>query len=159
VSILPEHESEKQAEEWAKEDRDEFAELRSHDTSKISYDFQKTTAQSCLLINGGAATAVVALLAKEKVAPEILRSVPWCLSLYAVGVAVSAFMMFCSMMRSEGWNYVWYHLSYTANEARGREYEAKAKWWERWVQWSFVAAIACFLFSSLGLALALIGSK
>jgi hypothetical protein len=43
-------------------------------------------------------------------------------------------------------------------EARGREYEAKAKWWERWVQWSFVAAIACFLFSSLGLALDLIGS-
>jgi hypothetical protein len=159
MSILPEHNSQKEAEDWEKLDRDEFAELRSHDASKISYDFQKTTAQACLLINGGAATAVVALLAKEKVEPAISRAVPWCLSLYAIGVAVSAFMMFCSMMRSERWNYFWYHFSYTADEARAREHEAKAIRWERIVQIAFVASIACFLLASFGLAIALVGTK
>lgn len=154
MTILPEHGSEKEADEWAKQDRDEFAEQRSHDASKIAYDFQKTTAQACLLINGGAATAVVALLAKE-VDAAILKTVPWCLCIYALGVAISAFMMFCSMMRSEGWNYFWYHFSYTTDEKRGREHEARAVWWERAVKYAFAAAIACFLIASFWLAISL----
>lgn len=153
MSILPEHKSEEDAEEWASAERDDFAEMRSHEASKIAYDFQKTTAQACLLINGGAATAVVALLAKDKVDLVLLKTVPWCLCFYAIGVAVSAFMMFCSMMRSEGWNYFWYHFAYTADETRGRDHEAKAIWWETAVKISFVAAIGCFLIASFWLAM------
>jgi hypothetical protein len=89
MSILPEHSSKEEQQKWIEDERDEFAELRSHDASKISYDFQKVTAQSCLLINGGAATAVLALLAKDKVDPSLLKTVPWCLALYATGVAAS----------------------------------------------------------------------
>ena len=64
---------------------DEFGRSRSHEASKIAYDLCKTTAQSCLLINGGAATAVLALLAKEHVDTAILRNVPWALGGYALG--------------------------------------------------------------------------
>jgi hypothetical protein len=63
---------------------DEFGRARSHEASKIAYDLCKTTAQSCLLINGGAATAVLALLAKEHVDSTILRYVPYALGGYAV---------------------------------------------------------------------------
>jgi hypothetical protein len=96
-------------------ERDEFAEARSHEASKISYDFGKATAQAGLIINGGAATAVIALLAKDKVDPLILRTVPWCLGIYAIGVAASAMMMFAAMMHADNWNYFWYHLAYTAD--------------------------------------------
>ena len=50
-----------------------------YEASKIAYDLSKTTAQSCLLINGGAATAVLALLAKDHVDAAIVRYVPWAL--------------------------------------------------------------------------------
>ena len=59
----------------------ETTEARSHEASKISYDFGKAAAQAGLIINGGAATAVIALLAKDKVDPIIFKTVPWC---YAV---------------------------------------------------------------------------
>lgn len=155
MSILPPHASSEAEKEWVESNRDEFAELRSHDASKISYDFQKVTAQACLLINGGAATAVVALLAKDKVDPTILRNVPVCLCLYSLGVAVSAFMMFSSMMRSERWNYFWYHFAYTGIEDRAREQESRALWWERAVQYAFSVAIGCFLAASVWLSVAL----
>jgi hypothetical protein len=155
----PEHSSSEDQEKWAKDDRDDFAELRSHDASKIAYDFQKVTAQSCLLINGGAATAVLALLAKDKIDPALLKTVPWCLALYAVGVAASAVMMFCAMMLAEKWNYFWYHFAYTADEARGRANEKKAGGWQKMVRASFVSAMLCFLAASLILATALAYQK
>jgi hypothetical protein len=85
---------------WALE-RDEFAEARSHEASKISYDFGKAAAQAGLIINGGAATAVIALLAKDKVDPTVFKTVPWCLTIYAIGVTASAIMMYCSMMHAD----------------------------------------------------------
>jgi hypothetical protein len=81
--------------------RDEFAETRSHEAVKTSYDFSKAAAQAGLIINGGAATAVIALLAKDKVEPIIFKIVPWCLTIYAIGVAASAIMMYCAMMHAD----------------------------------------------------------
>jgi hypothetical protein len=159
MSVLPKHDSNEAEKKWEEQDRDEFAESRSHDASKISYDFQKVTSQSCLVINGGAATAVIALLAKEKVDPAILKIVPWCLGLYAIGVAVSAFMMFSAMKRADGWNYFWYHFSYTTNEAETRANESNATWWEKAVQLSFTVAIGCFLVASIILAGVLVLAK
>jgi hypothetical protein len=64
------------SDEQAKADR-EFATARSHEASKASYDLCKTIAQACLLINGGAATAVIALLAKDRVDVALLTYIPW----------------------------------------------------------------------------------
>jgi hypothetical protein len=76
-----------------------------HEASKISYDFGKAAAQAGLIINGGAATAVIALLAKDKVDPVIFKIVPWCLAIYAIGVTASAIMMYCAMMYADRWNF------------------------------------------------------
>jgi hypothetical protein len=101
----------------------EFASARSHEASKASYDLCKTIAQACLLINGGASTAVVALLAKDRVDVALLTWIPWGLGTYALGVAVSAFMLYCVMMTAEHWNYFWYHSSYDIDERQALESE------------------------------------
>jgi hypothetical protein len=140
-------------------ERDEFAELRSHDASKISYDFQKVTAQSCLLINGGAATAVLALLAKDKIDPLLYTIVPWCLAGYAAGVALSALMMYSAMMLAENWNYFWYEFAYNDDEPRARKNQKKAAFWQVVVRGCFVCAVVCFIASSLMLSIAMSNLK
>jgi hypothetical protein len=132
------------------EDDDGFAQSRSHEVSKIAYDFGKASAQACLVINGGAATAVIALVARADSA--FAHSVPVCLGIYAVGVAAGALMMFGSMRMADSWNYFWYHMSYSGEEEKGREAERNAKWWERFVRISFGVSVFCFLLASVILA-------
>jgi hypothetical protein len=90
----------------------------------------KTTAQSCLLINGGAATAVLALLAKDHVDSAIIKNVPYALGGYALGVALSAVMLFCIMMMADYWNYFWYHASYVENDEGAEGAEKIANRWQ-----------------------------
>jgi hypothetical protein len=143
------------SEEVWKLERDEFAEARSHEASKISYDFGKAAAQAGLIINGGAATAVIALLAKDKVDPIIFKTVPWCLTIYAIGVTASAIMMYCAMMHADRWNFYWYHLAYTADKPSAAENENKASYWRTGLRVSFVVAMAGFLIASVILAVAM----
>ena len=135
--------------------RDEFAEERSHEASKIAYDFGKATAQAGLLINGGAATAVIALLAKDKVDHVIFKTVPWCLGIYALGVAASAMMMFAAMMHADNWNYFWYNVGYTADHPTAKEHEKVASFWQLIVRISFTLTIFAFLLASIVLAFAM----
>jgi hypothetical protein len=132
---LPE-EAIEEAEATVTEIVDEFGRQRSHEASKIAYDLCKTTAQSCLLINGGAATAVLALLAKDPVDASIVSNVPWALGGYALGVAASAFMLFCVMMFADYWNYYWYYLTYSRNEETAGAAEDIANMWH----WGFYIA-------------------
>jgi hypothetical protein len=143
------------SDEVAAMERDDFAEARSHEAVKISYDFGKAAAQAGLIINGGAATAVIALLAKDKVDPIIFATVPWCLSIYAIGVAASAIMMYCAMMHADRWNFYWYHLAYTADTASAIRSESKANYWQSKIRVSFVLAMSSFLIASIVLAVAM----
>lgn len=126
----------------------EFASARSHEASKASYDLCKTIAQACLLINGGAATAVIALLAKDRVDVALLTYIPWGLGAYAVGVVVSAFMLYCVMMTAENWNYFWYHSSYALDEKEAEEDERLGRSWSKWMNNTFGFAIGCFFIGS-----------
>jgi hypothetical protein len=128
--------------------KDEFAQSRSHEAAKTAYDLCKVIAQSCLLINGGAATAVIALLAKDKVDQVLLTFVPWGLGGYALGVVASAFMLFCVMMMADWWNYYWYYLGYTSQEDEAELAEAQAGKWHIWMYVTFWVAIAAFAVSS-----------
>lgn len=143
------------SEEVEKLPRDEFAEARSHEAARIAYDFGKAAAQAGLIINGGAATAVIALLAKDKVEPVLFKAVPWCLGIYALGVAASAMMMFASMMQADNWNYFWYHVGYTADHPEARKNEKVAAFWARLVRLSYTTAILAFLLASFILAFAM----
>jgi hypothetical protein len=143
------------SDEVAALERDEFAEARSHEASKISYDFGKAAAQAGLIINGGAATAVIALLAKDKVDPVIFKIVPCCLAIYAIGVTASAIMMYCAMMYADRWNFYWYHLAYTADTPKAEASEGKASYWQNKLRISFAVAMLSFLVASIILAVAL----
>jgi hypothetical protein len=132
-----------------------FAEARSHEASKIAYGFGKAAAQAGLIINGGAATAVIALLAKDKVDPVLFKIVPWCLAIYATGVTASAVMMYCAMMYADRWNYYWYHLAYTADTPKAEASETKASYWQNRLRVSFVMVMFSFLAASVVLAAAL----
>jgi hypothetical protein len=112
-----------------------------------------------LLINGGAATAVLALLAKEKIPPTLLTYVPWSLALYAAGVTISAGMLFCVMMMADNWNYYWYAISYTNDDETADESEENARWWHKGVYGAFIVSIGCFLLASLVVAIALLGAS
>jgi hypothetical protein len=126
----------------------EFATERSHEASKASYDLCKTIAQACLLINGGAATAVVALLAKDRVDQALLTYIPWGLGSYALGVVVSAFMLYCVMMTAENWNFFWYHSSYDIDAEGAKASEALGRSWQQWMNNTFGFAIGCFFLGS-----------
>ena len=133
--------------EQAAADR-EFATARSHEASKASYDLCKTIAQACLLINGGAATAVIALLAKDRVDVALLTYIPWGLGAYAAGVVVSAFMLYCVMMTAENWNYFWYHSSYDIDDRQAVLSEKLGRSWQKWMNNTFGFAIGCFFIGS-----------
>jgi hypothetical protein len=131
-----------QTEDTATDDREDvFAYARSNEASKFAYESCKVIAQSCLLINGGAATAVVALLSKDKVDQSILTWVPYGLGAYALGVVFSAVMLFCVMMMADQWNYAWYWWSYGDDEELAEQSETSAHHWHKGVYTFFVAPI------------------
>jgi hypothetical protein len=81
-------------------------------------------------------------LAKDKVDPAILKTVPWCLTIYALGVTASATMMYCAMMHADKWNFYWYYLAYTADTPSAVESEKRrtigktnyvSRSWSRWL--------------------------
>ena len=94
------------------------------------YELCKVIAQSCLLINGGAATAVIALMGKDKVDQTILNFVPWGLFAYSVGVLASVYMLYCVMMIADMSNTSWYHIAYDRDATAAAEAETEAHWWQ-----------------------------
>jgi hypothetical protein len=135
-----------------------FALDRSNSASAIAYDLCKVTAQSCMLINGGAATAIVAILSKEKIDPILNAAIPYALSGYAIGVLVSAIMLFCIMMMADHWNYFWYFSSYDPDYDVADRSEKYANLWHWGMYTCFALTIACFLFGSGAIAKSLFNS-
>lgn len=125
-----------------------FAVDRSHKASEIAYDLCKVTAQACLLINGGAATAVIALLSKEKLNPGLLSTIPASLVLYGLGVFFSAAMMFSTMMNADYWNYHCYYTIYEQNSKYAESSATVADRWHHGIYWGFGLAVICFLAAS-----------
>lgn len=131
----------------------EYAEARSQDDAKISNENARATAQAAILINGGAATAVLALLSKDKLDPFILRTVPLCLLGYAGGVLCGAYMTFCMGHALREWGISW--RLYSVNPADTDAIDdaaARANRWNRKGRRAFYTAMACFILASAGLA-------
>jgi hypothetical protein len=64
----------------------EFAQERSHQDANASNDTGRAAAQAAILINGGAATAVLAYLSKSGINPIIFQRTSLCIAIYGVGV-------------------------------------------------------------------------
>ena len=90
----------------------DFAEERSHRDAVVSNETIRATAQAAILINGGAATAILAYLAKNGLDPFVLHQMSWCLVVYGVGVVFGACMMFCAIRSLDYYNVRWRNLAF-----------------------------------------------
>lgn len=133
------------------DDQRSFNAARSHKNVEMAYDNAKAVGQSLILINGGAATAVLAFLSKAGGA-----GVPWlaCLGLflYAVGVAVGTYMLFALYKNNMSWNRYFQALYWGQKDVR--DYHDDGLRWEDKATYAGAASSALFLISSLCIALA-----
>jgi len=130
---------------------DPFAVERSHRVSQIANEHSRAAAQACILINGGAATAAIAFIAKDNVTPALLELVPRCIAGYAIGVLFGALMMFCMTQTMEHWSLYWYWRSHGASEKKAEKAARAARWWWYGYNVSFAVTILCFLVASIWL--------
>src|SRR5665213_2856019 len=110
--------------------RHNYAVDRSHKDAESSNSTARTTAQVSILINGGAATAVLAFLAKEQLDPLVLKAASICLGIYAIGVTAGATMMYCAVRALDFYSLRW---RFTALPEEGASAENNRKlgysWW------------------------------
>ena len=83
-----------------------FAHDRSHQDAQTSNENARATGQTAIIINGGAATAVLAFLSKDKVDPNVLHVAAGSLGGYVLGVFAGSVMMFCLVRQSNRWHRV-----------------------------------------------------
>jgi hypothetical protein len=136
----------------------EYANERSQSDAQISNENVRAAAQAALLINGGAATAVLAFLSKEKIDPFLLKTVPICLLGYAIGVFSGAFMTFCMGQALRSWSVAWREYSINPDADTGR-LNSYASRWHRRGRYAFYAAMGCFIVASAVLAVLLCRSQ
>src|SRR5437868_4622412 len=132
---------------------DPFAVERSHKISQTANEHARATGQACILINGGAATAVIAFLSKDKIDAALLMTVPRILAGYAVGVFFGALMMFCMTQAMEKWNLYWYFKSHGASDSMADKSARGANRWAVGYNWCFVFSIMSFVLSSIFLGM------
>jgi hypothetical protein len=91
----------------SKIDLQRFAIERSHKDADASNATARATGQAIILINGGAATAVLAFLSKDHVNVYALQTASICLVGYVVGVLAGVCMLFCSTRYLDYYSYRW----------------------------------------------------
>jgi hypothetical protein len=136
----------------------EFAAKRSHQDSQISNENSRSAGHAAILINGGAATAIVTLFSKNPVDQNLLGYVPAALALYAFGVVCGALMIWCMNHALRNWHRSWYDVLVRptpAGEAGWAQHE-KAKRWYIGSNLAFAISIFCFASASGWLAYGLL---
>lgn len=88
-------------------DEKQFMLERSHDNSRISNEHMRAAGQAVILISGGAASAVLAYLTKDKLDPSLLVWAPIGLIGYVAGIVAGAFMLYWSARSIEEYSYAW----------------------------------------------------
>lgn len=132
-------------------DRRKFAAERSHQNASIGYDHAKAVAQAAILINGGAATAILAFL--KEASASVKGAAPYSLAIYAAGVTFGALMMFATFRSNHLWNMYWQEVA-TFGKGNHPAYAQPAVHW-RWAAFAaFGLSIACFNLASFVLAYA-----
>lgn len=138
----------------------EYQSERAHADYQASNETGRAASQAAILINGGAATAILAFLSKQMPPPlGVVRGVSVSLVLYAAGVACGAFSMFSSAHSSADFAYKW-QTQFFSNERQGtltsadrtKDEETESPWLSRhrvstWLSFIF------FLLASLCIAI------
>ena len=130
-----------------------FAAERSNQNGRASSETGRVAAQTTILLNGGAATAILALFGRVPLPGFVVPVL--CLSLYAVGVMVGAWMVHCQTemldRRSEFWQA---HFLPEKKKDRDRFDKESKKWWSR-MHAALGVSLACFAVATIGLAFVL----
>lgn len=132
--------------------RQAFAVERSHRDAVSSNETARATAQATILINGGAATAVLAFLAKGDLPPTLVSIAAVCLALYAAGVVVGACMMYCTVRSLDYYALRWRLEAHPEEGAEARRNRELGESWWKMMKRCFYASIAFFAIASVILA-------
>lgn len=100
---------------------------RSLELSKTSNEHSRAAGQACILINGGAATAVIAYLSKDKLDPIVIPDASISLGLYAAGVLFAALMIICATQCLDDYSMYW--LRSTEGERHQASLDSRTRWW------------------------------
>src|SRR5262245_25959904 len=86
--------------------RQKLAYEARHKDIQAANDSSRAAIQSSILINGGAATAILAYLSKSSATPpSITHAAAWALAFYAIGVAFGALSVWFSSQASAYYGY------------------------------------------------------
>lgn len=122
---------------------------RSSSAATAANENSRPMAQTAVLINGAAATAVIAFLTREKIDPVMLRFIPWSLLFYAIGVSAGAFAMYFMTECLDYFNCFWEMTARaTAKEHIKEQEELGDRYWE-YVRRCFFISIGGFVLGSL----------
>jgi hypothetical protein len=136
-------------------DEADFAVQRSNNAAIAANENSRPMAQYALLINGAAASAVIAFLSKDHIDPIVVRAAPWTLSAYAAGVVFGALAMFFMTESLDYWNAHWESVARKKkSDAEQFSRRGRALWWA--VRFEFWFSIALFTVGSGVLAIALL---
>jgi hypothetical protein len=124
------------------------ADERSHQDARTHTDFARAAGQAVILINGGAATAVLAFVSAGRGNVDVAWAVGALLA-YVVGVVCGSFMFFCMSRSLHLWSQVWegHALGWPKKIRPIRKREA-IRWGKR-AHGCFVAGIVAFAVGSV----------
>jgi hypothetical protein len=123
--------------------------IRAREDAKDANTAARTAGQSAMLINGGAATAILAFISKDGgVGQAIMNTAAICLGIYALGVCCGAFALV-----TLGYAIDWLSFSWE-KDALENSY-AKSTRWAKISNATCIVALICFLSASGWLAIEL----
>lgn len=134
--------------------RQKLAPDRASRDIQASNESARAATQAALLINGGAATAVLAYLSKDaQTALTLLSAASWSLMAYAIGVFCGAASMWCSSQASAQFAYFW-EATADQDSVGQAQFKKSGESWLFWHRLFFILSIVFFIGSSFWIACA-----
>jgi hypothetical protein len=133
----------------------QFAITRSCNAASAANDNSRPMIQAAFLINGAAASAVIAFLTKDTIDPVIFRAIPWALVFYGFGVVSSAIAMYFMTEDLDYWNVYWEYIARGESQTKIDAQEKTAVQWWTYVRRLFALSIFWFFLGSATMACAI----
>ena len=136
-------------------DHKKYAAERSAQNSRLSTELGQSAAQAVILINGGAATAILAFAKGSASSPGALASG---LAGYGIGVLAGAFMIYAQNRMLDARGEFW-RTFITEDECRRYKEENRSKRWFNWAYGAFGVSVFAFFAASVWLAVTLSSAR
>ncbi len=138
------------------EDYKQYAAYRSHEDARARGEFEKAAAQAAILINGGAATAVLSYISKLfENSSGYLPYMAAALIGYAMGVLFAALMLYIRMIASQQFHNYWLKIYLDQDEAALRVMKLGGRM-HKVSMLCFMASLLFFILSSAAISFGVI---